>query len=114
MLNRPARTRCALRSRLPALRADDLTAQIEDRQLVVRGKQTDEQERVYLHRGIAARQFQRSFVLADGIEVSGATLDNGLLHIDLIRHVPEGNVQTIAISTPRSRPQTINATACAR
>ncbi|MGH6980993.1 MAG: Hsp20 family protein [Stellaceae bacterium] len=89
--------------------ADDLTVQVEDRQLVVRGKQTEEQERVYLHRGIAARQFQRSFVLADGIEVSGAALDNGLLHIDLVRHVPEGLVQTIAIATPRAKPQAINA-----
>jgi HSP20 family molecular chaperone IbpA len=89
--------------------AESLTVQVEDRQLVVRGRQTDDRERVYLHHGIAARQFQRSFVLADGIEVSGAALDNGLLHIDLVRHVPEGHVETIAIATPRSRPQTINA-----
>jgi HSP20 family molecular chaperone IbpA len=89
--------------------ADSLSVQVEDRQLVVRGKQTDDRERVYLHHGIAARQFQRSFVLADGIEVSGAALDNGLLHIDLVRHVPEGQVKTIAIATPRSRPQAINA-----
>lgn len=87
---------------------DDLTVQVEDRQLVVRGKQAEEQERVYLHRGIAARQFQRSFVLADGIEVSGAGLDNGLLNIDLVRHVPEGHVQTIAIATPRARPRPIS------
>lgn len=90
--------------------ADDLCVQVEDRQLVVRGKQTEERERVYLHRGIAARQFQRSFVVAEGIEVSGAVLDNGLLHIDLVRHLPEGQVQTIAIATPRSRPQPIDAT----
>ena len=50
---------------------DDLSVQIEDNQLVIRGKQAEEKERVYLHRGIAARQFQRSFVLADGIEVVG-------------------------------------------
>ena len=87
--------------------AEELSVQVEDRQLVVRGKQTEDRDRVYLHRGIAARQFQRSFVLADGIEVSAAALDNGLLHIDLIRHVPEGHVQTIAITTPRSRPQKI-------
>jgi len=86
---------------------DDLSVQVEDRQLVVRGKQADDQERVYLHRGIAARQFQRSFVLADGIEVSGAALDNGLLNIDLVRHVPQGHVQTIAISTPRARPRPV-------
>src|SRR5215470_8604435 len=58
---------------------DDLSIRIEDNQLVVRGKQADDKDRVYLHRGIAARQFQRSFVLAEGIEVSGAWLDNGLL-----------------------------------
>ena len=56
---------------------DDLSVQIEDNQLVVRGKQTDDKDRVYLHRGIAARQFQRSFVLADGIEVAGASLGSG-------------------------------------
>jgi HSP20 family molecular chaperone IbpA len=87
--------------------AEDLTVQVEDRQLVVRGKQSDDRDRLYLHRGIAARQFQRAFVLADGIEVSGAALDNGLLHIDLVRHVPEAHVQTIAIATSRSRPQAI-------
>ena len=64
---------------------EDLSITVEDNQLVVRGKQADDTERVYLHRGIAARQFQRSFVLAEGIEVSGARLDNGLLHIDLSR-----------------------------
>jgi HSP20 family molecular chaperone IbpA len=76
---------------------DDLSVQIEDNQLVVRGKQTDDKERVYLHRGIAARQFQRSFVLADGIEVAGAWLDNGLLNIDLVRRLVEGKVRTIEI-----------------
>jgi HSP20 family molecular chaperone IbpA len=76
---------------------DDLNIRIEDSQLVVRGKQTDDRERVYLHRGIAARQFQRSFVLAEGIEVAGAFLDNGLLHIDLIRPSPESRVRTIEI-----------------
>src|SRR5579885_3420499 len=63
----------------------DLTITIEENQLVVRGKQVDDAQRVYLHRGIAARQFQRAFVLAEGIEVRGAWLDNGLLHIDLVR-----------------------------
>ena len=76
----------------------DLTVQIEDNQLVVRGRQTDDKERVYLHRGIAARQFQRSFVLADGIEVAGASLDNGLLNVDLIRRVVEPKVRTVEIS----------------
>jgi HSP20 family molecular chaperone IbpA len=76
---------------------DDLTVQIEGNQLVVRGKQAEEKDRVYLHRGIAARQFQRSFVLADGIEVAGAALDNGLLNIDLVRRTPEGRVRKVAI-----------------
>ena len=63
---------------------DDLAITIEDAQLVIRGRQSDEDEaRVFLHRGIAARQFQRTFVLADGVEVSGASLQNGLLHVDL-------------------------------
>ena len=75
----------------------DLQVQVEDNQLVVRGRQTDDKDRVYLHRGIAARQFQRSFVLADGIEVAGASLDNGLLNIDLIRRVVEPKVRTVEI-----------------
>ena len=75
----------------------DLTITIEDNQLVIRGKQTDDGQRVYLHRGIAARQFQRSFVLAEGIEVRGAWLDNGLLHVDLIRPNVEPRVRTIPI-----------------
>src|SRR5580693_5381718 len=73
----------------------DLAVQVEDNQLVVRGKQSDDKERLYLHRGIAARQFQRSFVLAEGIEVSGASLDNGLLHVDLMRPEVESRVRTI-------------------
>ena len=73
----------------------------EDNQLVIRGKQADEpQGRVYLHRGIAARQFQRAFVLAEGIDVKGAWLDSGLLHIDLARPQPEVRVKTIHISKP--------------
>ncbi len=79
---------------------DELSIQVEDNQLVVRGKQKeDTSERVFLHRGIAARQFQRSFVLAEGIEVVGAELDKGLLHIDLVRPQPESRVRTIAIRT---------------
>lgn len=76
---------------------DDLSIQLEGNQLVIRGKQAEETDRLYLHRGIAARQFQRSFVLADGIEVVGATLDNGLLNIDLRRRNAEGQVRSIAI-----------------
>ena len=76
----------------------DLAITLEDNQLVVRGRQTDDSDgRVFLHRGIAARQFQRSFVLADGVEVTGAALENGLLHVDLRRAVPETVVRTIEI-----------------
>ena len=79
-------------------REDDLAITVEDRQLIVRGRQgEDGVERVYLHRGIAARAFQRSFVLADGVEVAGAHLDHGLLHIELRRQAPETFVQTIRI-----------------
>lgn len=77
----------------------DLNLTLENNQLVVRGRQADDCEgRVFLHRGIAARQFQRGFVLADGVEVSGAMLENGLLHIDLDRAEPETVVRTIAIN----------------
>lgn len=77
---------------------DDLSITVENRQLVIRGRQGDDAtERVFLHRGIAARQFQRSFVLADGVEVSGATTHNGLLHVDLNRAEPDRVVQTVDI-----------------
>jgi len=77
---------------------ESLAITVEDRQLVIRGRQRDDAEgRVFLHRGIAARQFQRSFVLADGVEVGEATLENGLLHLDLTRAEPEMVVQTIRI-----------------
>ncbi len=80
---------------------DDLQITQEDNQLVIRGRQTDDtQGRVFLHRGIAARQFQRAFVLAEGIEVKCAWLDNGLLHIDLARPQPVTRVRTIQIGTP--------------
>ena len=76
----------------------DLSLTVEDKQLVVRGKQSDDDEdRVFLHRGIAARQFQRTFLLADGVEVGGAVLANGLLHIELSRAMPDRVVQSIRI-----------------
>ncbi len=79
-------------------REEDLSITVEDRQLVIRGRQNDDSaERVFLHRGIAARQFQRSFVLADGVEVGEASMENGLLHVDLTRARPETVVQTIQI-----------------
>ena len=78
---------------------EDLSITVEDRQLVVRGRQAEEAgERVFLYRGIAARQFQRSFVLADGVEVAGATMENGLLHVDLKQVQPDTVVQTIEIN----------------
>ena len=78
---------------------EDLAITLEDSELVVRGRQQDDSaDRIFLHRGIAARQFQRTFVLADGVEVSGADLDHGLLHIQLTRNVPDTIVQTIKIN----------------
>jgi len=77
---------------------DDLNVTIEDNQLVIRGHgEEDDSDRIYLHRGIASRQFQRSFVLAEGIEVRSAVMDNGLLHVELYREVAEPQVRTIAI-----------------
>lgn len=76
----------------------DLAITVEDRQLVIRGRQADDSGgRIFLHRGIAARQFQRSFVLADGVEIGEAQMENGLLHVDLTRAKPETVVQTIKI-----------------
>ena len=77
--------------------SDQLVVAIEESQLVIRGRQQDDKSKQYLHRGIAARQFQRTFVLADGMEVLGADLKNGLLSIDLARPEPERVVKTIAI-----------------
>ena len=76
----------------------DLAITVEDNHLVIRGRQSeDDGTRVYLHRGIAARQFQRSFVLADGVDVGEAVMENGLLHVDLNRQVPDSVIQTIQI-----------------
>lgn len=85
---------------------DDLQVAVEDNQLIVRGLQReDDQARVFLYRGIAARQFQRAFVLAEGIEVKNAVLDNGLLHIDLQRPLPESRARTIKIEkAAQNRP----------
>ena len=76
----------------------ELSITVEDNQLVIRGRQTEDAEpRIFLHRGIAARQFQRSFVLADGVDVGEAVMENGLLHVDLTRAVADSVVQTIRI-----------------
>jgi HSP20 family molecular chaperone IbpA len=77
---------------------DELTIAVENNELVIRGKQIDDPNRVFLHRGIAARQFQRRFVLAEGIDVKGATLENGLLHIALVRPEPKTVSKTIEIT----------------
>lgn len=77
---------------------EDLDITTEDSQLVIRGKQSDDEEREFLHRGIAARQFQKAFVLADGMRVLSAELKNGLLSVDLDRPEPEKRVQKISIS----------------
>ncbi len=77
---------------------DQLEVSIEENQLVIRGRQQDDKSRHYLHRGIAARQFQRTFVLAEGMEVLGADLKNGLLEIDLARPEPERLVKRVSIT----------------
>ncbi|AHC73486.1 Heat shock protein Hsp20 [Candidatus Endolissoclinum faulkneri L5] len=86
---------------------DDLEVHLENNQLVVRGRQVDDDGKVYLHRGIAARQFLRTFVLAEGIQVESAELDNGLLHIDLQRLLPETTLKNIPINGGR-RKKAIN------
>ena len=77
---------------------------LEENQLVIRGRQSEDKTRHFLHRGIAARQFQRTFLLADGMEVMGADLSNGLLSIDLARPEPERIVRKIDISA-KDRPE---------
>jgi HSP20 family molecular chaperone IbpA len=77
---------------------EQLDVTVEENQLVIRGRQQDDKTRQYLHRGIAARQFQRTFVLADGMEVMRADLKNGLLSIDLVRPEPERVAKSIAIT----------------
>ena len=76
---------------------NDLDVELDKNQLTIRGRQQDDEERMYIHRGIAARQFQRSVVLADGMEILGASLDYGLLHIDMQRENPESKAQKIQI-----------------
>jgi HSP20 family molecular chaperone IbpA len=78
-------------------RREQLEITLEDKQLVIRGRQEDDKARQYIHRGIAARQFSRSFVLADGIEVKSADLKDGLLSIDLVRREPERLVRKVEI-----------------
>jgi HSP20 family molecular chaperone IbpA len=84
---------------------EELNVTVEDRQLVIRGKQSEGADRNFLHRGIAARQFQRAFVLAEGIEVTGAALENGLLTIELSRPMADTIVRTIDIKAGRLEPK---------
>ncbi|WP_439530473.1 Hsp20 family protein [Pannonibacter sp.] len=79
---------------------EQLDVSVEERQLVIRGRQLDDKARQYLHRGIAARQFQRAFVLAEGIEILGADLKDGLLSIDLARPEQQRVIRRIEISAP--------------
>lgn len=95
---------------------EELAISVENNELVIRGKQSDDQNRVFLHRGIAARQFQRRFVLAEGIEVNGASLENGLLHVTLVRpelasvsrtiEIKAGETQSAEVKTSASKSAT--------
>ena len=93
-------TRLRITLAVAGFTADELDITLQDNQLVVRGKQVEEVEHNYLHRGIAMRQFQRSFVIAEGIEIDGASLDNGLIVIHLVRPLQEARTRTIEIDTP--------------
>ncbi len=95
--NQPERLRITLA--VAGFTRDQLDVVLEESQLIVRGRQLDDKTRQFLHRGIAARQFQRAFLLADGMEVLGADLSNGLLSIDLARPEPERIIRKIAISS---------------
>lgn len=90
---------------------EDLSVTLDGNELVIRGKQADDTDRDFLHRGIAARQFLRVFVLADGMEVAGAELANGLLAIELVRPEPQRVVQTIEIAAPAGPPAARHKTA---
>jgi len=93
--NHPERLRITLA--VAGFTRDQLDVTVEENQLLIRGRQTDEKDRQYLHRGIAARQFQKSFLLVDGMEVMGAAMTNGLLVIDLARPEPEKIIRRIDI-----------------
>ena len=96
-IERTGETRLRITLAVAGFSRDDLDIQLEDNQLTVSGRQAVEDDRVYLHRGIATRMFKRSFVLADGVEVISASLDNGLLNIDVALPQPERNVRKIEI-----------------
>ena len=95
--NGSARERLRITLAVAGFTAEDIEVTLEDRQLVIRGKQKEEDQKDYLHRGIAARQFSRAFVLADGMEIGEARLQNGLLTIEVHRTEPERLVRRITI-----------------
>jgi len=97
LADQPVRLRITLA--VAGFARDQLDVLLEEKELVIRGRQAEEAERTYLHRGIAARQFQRTFLLAEGMRVLGAELKNGLLSVDLVRPEPERVVKRIAITT---------------
>lgn len=94
--NQPERLRITLA--VAGFTREQLDVCIEEQQLIIRGRQHDDKQRQYLHRGIAARQFQRAFLLAEGMQVLGADLSHGLLAVDLIRPEPEKLIRKINIS----------------
>ncbi|MBM3527463.1 MAG: Hsp20 family protein [Alphaproteobacteria bacterium] len=94
--NNPERLRITLA--VAGFTSEQLEVTVEEKELVIRGRQQEDKSRQYLHRGIAARQFQRTFVLADGMEVQGADLKNGLLSIDLARPEPARVIKTVNIA----------------
>jgi len=94
--NNPERMRITLA--VAGFTLDQLDVSVDENELVIRGRQQEDKSRQYLHRGIAARQFQRTFVLADGMEVLGADLRNGLLSVDLVRPEPARAVRTVNIT----------------
>lgn len=92
---------------------NDLDIELDKNQLNIRGRQAEEEGRTYIHRGIAARQFQRSFVLAEGIEIMGAFLDNGLLHVDMKRNEPVSTVRKIQIAAGQETGRRLDVTGAA-
>lgn len=96
-IERISGTRLRITLAVAGFNRHDLNIHLEDNQLTVAGQQAAEDDREYLHRGIATRMFKRSFVLADGVEVSSASLDNGLLNIDVVLPLPERNIRKIEI-----------------
>lgn len=107
-IERTGETRLRITLAVAGFSRDDLEIQLEDNQLTVSGRQAADDDREYLHRGIATRMFKRSFVLADGVEVTAASLDSGLLNIDVALPQPERNVRKIEIGGGASEGPALN------